>query len=244
VIKILVLPPVNAYLLALVGFLIYRRWPRTGLSLIGAAFAALLMMSTPACSRGMLNTLEVYPALTAAEYRDDVGAIVVLGAEAYSPAAEFGVDTIGPVTLERVRYGARLHRATGVPILTSGGIIRPAKLSLGETMAAALEDEFGVPVLWRETTSSNTYENARQSAAILRAAGVGTIYLVTTASHMRRATESFEAMGLEVIPAPTALTRRPKMLLVDFFPRAYALHESREALYEWFGLLWYRAVYL
>lgn len=243
-IKSLVLPPGCCLLLGLVGFLLYRFRPRLGLALVGTAFGLLFLLSTPACSRTMLGTLETSPPLTRDRLQGDVEAIVVLGAEAYSGAEEYGGDTIGPVTLERVRYAARLYRATGLPILTSGGIIRPSKIAVAQAMAATLEYEFGVPVRWIEPDSSNTFENARQSAAILERAGVHKIYLVTRASHMPRAKMSFEAMGLEVVPAPTAFSEPVRYRIWDFIPRASAMLESNEAFYEWLGRVWYDLAYL
>ncbi|HXV76225.1 MAG TPA: YdcF family protein [Candidatus Polarisedimenticolaceae bacterium] len=239
----MVLPPGNLILLSLAGFLLFRRWPRVGLSLLAASSIGLVALSAPVCSSLLLRSLETYPPLTEGDYPADVQAIVILGAESYSPAREFGTDTIGGTTLERVRYGARLHRATGVPILTTGGTIRPANVPVGRAMAEVLAGEFGVPVRWTETESSNTFENAKFSAALLERDGVGKIYLVTTASHIPRAKLAFEAMGLEVVPAPTSLTRRPTPILGDFLPRIKALHDSHDAFYEWLGLWWYRLAY-
>ena len=40
-------------------------------------------------------------------------------------------------------------------------------------MSRALQEDFGVPVRWREERSRNTFENALFSAEMLRQAGVG-----------------------------------------------------------------------
>ena len=129
-------------------------------------------------------------------------------------------------------------------MLTTGGLLRPRGTPVGEAMASALREEFGVPVRWVEDASSNTHENATLSAEILRDAGVHKIYLVTSASHMRRSVATFEALEFEVVPAPTNLPSPIGPVIGDFLPRARSLHDSSQALYEWIGLVWYHLAYL
>lgn len=229
--------------LGLAGWLAGRRFKRTGRALVALAVAGLVAQSLPLCSTLLLRSLERYPALGEGDLVADAGAIVILSGDVYSRAPEYGADTVGDATLTRLRYGAWLHRATGVPLLTTGGVIRPSRASLGELMARTLREEFGVPVRWIEVESENTFGNARLSAEILHAAGVTKIYLVTSASHMRRSKAAFEAVGLEVVPAPTGLTPPLGPVVGDFVPRAEALRDSATALYEWFGMLWYRLAY-
>lgn len=240
--KILLLPPANMFVLGLAGWLARRRWPRAGRIVLALAVLGLVAQSLPACSGVLLRSLERYPALAEGDLVTDAGAIVVLGGDVYR-GPEFGGDSVGGTTLERVRYGAWLHRATGVPLLTTGGAIKPSTEALAELMARALRQEFGVPVRWIEKESDNTYTNAKYSAEILRTHGVRRIYLVTSASHMRRSTAAFEAMGLEVVPAPTTLAQPIRPVLGDFIPRADAMRDSSTALHEWFGLLWYELAY-
>ena len=45
-------------------------------------------------------------------------------------------------------------------------------------MAGILKNEFGIAVRWREEQSQDTAGNARQSAEILRSAGIGRIVLL------------------------------------------------------------------
>ena len=240
--RLLVQPPCNGLALGLVGWLVSRRFKRTGRALVLLAVAALVAQSLTACSRTMLHALERYPALTRADFAPDVGAIVVLGAGVYH-GPEFGSGTIGELSVLRVRYGAWLHRATGLPLLVTGGQIVPQGDPLGERMARSLREEFDVPVEWVENRARNTYENAQYSAEILHRAGVRKIYLVTTASHMWRSKTAFEAMGLEVVPAPTDFSVPFPIEPGDFLPSARGVNESATVAYEVFGMLWYRLVY-
>ncbi|MDP1636277.1 MAG: YdcF family protein, partial [Gallionellaceae bacterium] len=158
----------------------------------------------------------------------------------YFHAPEYGGDTVGGSTLERLRFGARLHRETGKPVLVTGGRPLGNDDSEAAQMKRVLEQEFNVPVRWTEDSSDNTLENARLSREILKAAGVERIYLVTHAWHMPRAQAVFEKAGFKVVPAPTAWTTRYKTDLLAFVPNAYALRDSRIFMHELIGMLWYR----
>ncbi len=104
---------------------------------------------------------------------------------------------------ERIRYAARLAKASGLPVLTSGGLHYGTPPSEARIMAQSLLDDYGVPVRWEEGRSRTTWENARFSAEMLREAGIRRVILVTSAIHMPRSIWSFEKAGLEVVPAPS-----------------------------------------
>jgi uncharacterized SAM-binding protein YcdF (DUF218 family) len=111
-------------------------------------------------------------------------------------------------------------------------------------MRRALVEDFGVPVRWVEGQARTTYENAEQSAAMLRAEGIDTIYLVTHAVHMLRSQEAFERARLTVVPAATVFTSiDPDVSFRDLVPRATMLVRSSYALHELLGRLWYRFAY-
>ena len=107
-------------------------------------------------------------------------------------------------------------------------------------MADILEREFAVKVRWQEGESRNTAENASLSAAILRAAGIRRVVLVTQAFHMPRAARLFRAAGLEVVPAPTHFKTAGRSPLgpLDLLPQSNALRNSYFALHEWLGIAW------
>ncbi len=186
--------------------------------------------------------MQTFPALTPAEIRDaPAQAIVVLSAERYRNAPEYGVDTVGNHTLVRIRYAAFLHRETGLPVLVSGGHVFDREGdSLARVMADSLLQDFGIDSVWLEDQSRNTAENASLSHALLQEKGVETVFLVTHAIHMPRAVAAFERSGLEVIPAPTRFHRfhegSQALLLL---PNAGAVVDSYMALHELVGRLWY-----
>lgn len=237
--KFLVLPPVCFLILAALGWLLGRPWPRVGRPVMIAAFLLLYLASTPFIGGILLRSLQTSPPLVVTDTAPGAGAIVILSAGYYRDAPEYGGDTAGPLTMERLRYGAKLQRELGLPVLVTGGTIHDAIYSLADVMADALENEFHVAVRWREDRAHDTFQNAQFSARLLEAEGIDTIYLVTHAWHMPRALASFEAAGVHVVAAPTIFSGPFDPGIGDFVPGAGGLHATRFALHEWIGRLWY-----
>lgn len=233
----LVLPPTGPVLLALFGLWLSRsRRPfarNAGMMLAVLALLALLLLSLPVVSRALVAPLEPHPPLSAAQLRT-AQAIVVLGGGTYHAAPEYGGDTAGTATLERLRYGARLARASGLPLLVTGGAPFGGRAE-GELMREALEADFRLKARWVETASRDTAENASLSAPLLHSAGIKRIALVSHARHLPRAVPLFEQQGFEVTPAPTAYATESPDMIARLLPGG--LGESREALNEHLGRL-------
>lgn len=240
----LAVPPFSLLLLAVLGLCCARRWPRFGRGLAASVLTLLMLMSLPLVGKRLLRTLEDAPPLPAAasELRRslaDAQAIVVLGGGSYPAAVEYGGDTVNALSLQRLRYGARLQRLSGLPLLVSGGAPFGGRPE-AESMRQALVEEFGVTPRWVEAASRDTAENALYSAQQLRQAGVTRVALVTHAWHMPRARELFAAQDLTVIAAPTGFANDSPSLLADLLPHPAALGESSVAVHEWLGRLWNR----
>jgi uncharacterized SAM-binding protein YcdF (DUF218 family) len=238
-IKHFILPPLSLFILIAVGWVIGWRWRRLGGVIAAVSFVALVVLSLPVTAGWLMYPLQIYPALDLANVPRDADAIVILSADTQPVAPEYGVDIVGPTTLERVRYGAFLHRRTGKPVLVSGGQVLPRTTPIALQMEATLTGEFNVPVRWVESRSMTTHENAAFSSEILKRDGISRVLLVTHAWHMRRAMAAFRAEGLEPIAAPTRFIRLPTPLARDFVPNASSLRASYYAIHEWLGLLWY-----
>lgn len=237
VLKILVLPPTSLLLLALAGLAASRRYPRAGRLLATAATLGLLALSLPVVATALSQLLRPPAPFAAADARG-AQAIVILGGGSRRNAADYGGDTLAPLTLERVRYGARIARLTALPVLVSGGATQGGTPE-AYLMRDALEREFAIPVKWTEPFSHNTHQNALQCAAILRSAHIQRIVLVTHGVDMRRARAEFAAQGIDVGPAATGLAERRAFTPLDLVPSMAALQKSYYALYEIAGnLVW------
>ena len=238
--KALVLPPGVLILLAGFGLLlVLLRRRRLGWGLFGLSLVTAVALTLPLVSAYGVQTLQVDPPLPPDVTSLDAEAIVVLSADFRSDLPEYGVDVPGPLSLERCRYGAYLARRTGLPLLVSGGVLRPDRAAISVRLAAFIEEELGVPVRWKEERSRNTHENALFTAELLHAEGIQRVALVTHAWHLPRARIAFERAGLSVLPAPTAPASPPMDWQHGLVPSAQSLQLSVRVLHEWVGRLWY-----
>lgn len=228
--KALVLPPAGPMLLALAGLLVTRRAPRAGRVLIATGTISLVLLCLPIVAWLLARPFDMQPVDFTEAKRAQ--AIVILGGGTRRRAPEYGGDTMARLTAERVRYGARVARQTGLPVLVAGGSMPDVQSSEAAIMRAVLEAEYGVAVRWIEDRSRNTHENARYSATLLLADGVATVVLVAHAMDMPRARAEFAAAGIATIAAPTGLSSAGPVRLMDFVPSASALQASHDALYE------------
>ncbi len=245
VLKTLAFPPGINLLLLAAGLVVHGRRRRTAVMLAGTGFLSLWLLAVPAIATALAGLVEAAAAPVADRASGAPQAIVVLGGGRRADAPEFGGDTVSSATLERLRYGAILARRTGLPVLVTGGRVFGRGPAEADLMAGVLDEEFGVPVRWRETASRNTAGNALESARLLEAEGVRRILLVTHALHMPRAVRAFAAAGLEPLAAPTGGvgTGTRAATVLDWLPDAGALALSRDALHEVVGMLWYRLRY-
>ena len=228
----LVLPPTGPLLVAMTGLALLARRPAWGRALAWLGVLSLLVLSLPPVSHALHRSLYDYPVLDPAQARE-AQAVVILGGGVRRNAVEYGGDTLGRLTLERVRYGAIVARKTKLPVLVTGGSVYGGEAE-ATLMKRALEEEFGVAVRWAETRSRDTRSNARESAAILLPIGISRVVLVGHSFDMPRATAEFAAAGLRATPAPTAIPTGPISIdhALEMLPSMSALQSSTYALYE------------
>jgi uncharacterized SAM-binding protein YcdF (DUF218 family) len=228
-VKAVILPPTGPLLLAAAGLWLSARRPRAGRIVAWTGVLSLLALSTPLVAFLLLRLLDASPLdLHAAR---NAQAIAILGGGIRRHAAEYDGDTVGRLTLERVRYGARVAQLTGLPVLVSGGSVLGGEPE-AVLMQRVLEQEFGVPVRWTEANSRNTHENAVRSAEILAREHITRIVLVTHTFDMLRARAEFTAQGLDVVPAPTGVPSWEPDSPLDLLPSLPSLQSSYFALYE------------
>lgn len=237
----MVLPPGGIISLLLIAVLIRWRWKWLSNVLTAVALAGFCLFSLPVVSGLLMSGLEDIPALRLSDPRlSQAQAIVVLGGGRRSYAPEYNGETVSAATLERIRYGAHLQRATGLPLAVTGGVVFPPGQPEAVLMARVLREEFKVPVRWVEKRSRNTVENGRDTRDLLQAEHIDRIVLVSHVSHMHRAIAIFQAVGFSVLAAPTVYRVTPDdvTVLMDWIPSAGAFAMSAQALHEYLGRLW------
>ena len=248
VITALILPPVPLLLLVLVGARLLL--PRRGLGWL-VILVSVVLLWLSACTgavRFVNQLLPSPPALSfdrVRELRAEVAAkkplaIVILGAGSEPFAPEYGVSSLQYGSLERLRYGLWLAGQTGAPVAFTGGTGYAQEGSTSEAKVAAkiAAEEFGRPIRWVESQSRDTRENATMTMALLKAAGINHIILVTHGYHMARAVRAFsEAAGpaVQIEPAPMGLAKNLQTPALEWLPSSAGFRDMRQLLRELAG---------
>jgi uncharacterized SAM-binding protein YcdF (DUF218 family) len=242
----LLLPPGSIIIIGCIAFFCSFAWRKVANFLLVTAIIILYILSIPYTPVELAKPLQIYPAINVDKiyknnYTDADTAIVVLSGGRYFNAPEYGGDTASTISLLRLRYAAKLHQATNLPILISGGAQSFGAKADAQLMEEALEQGFQTKAKWLESRSANTWQNANYSVKILKMNHIKRILLVTSAIHMRRSVFAFQNQGIEVIPAPTYFIQQPNLgaSIYQLMPNRFAFFTSTQCLYEYLGLIWY-----
>ena len=238
ILSLLVYPLSLCLLLLVLAMLLRMRGARgraNGLTLLATAW--LYFCATEWGATALLTPLEAaYPAFSDEEL-PTAEAIVVLGG-AITGESRFGQGGDFNQAADRLWRAATLYRSQKAPVLVlSGGTTLPGGLPESQLMAQKL-DALGIPeaALMQEAESRTTRENAQYTQALLEGQRVNHILLVTSASHMRRASAVFAAQGFMVT---SVATDHQIPLLVGpvpgWLPTAERLSRSTRAIHEWVG---------
>jgi len=245
----LLLPPMPMLALALAGVGVMRARPRTGRWLLLVALAGIWLGSSLGAARWVQESWLAPPAPLDAAQRAQLQAratagariaIVVLGGGMDADAREYDHQAdLAAMSLQRLRYGLWLGRQTGIPVAATGGIgwaqAGGVATAEGTRMAEIARDEFGLPLRWVESTSRDTHENAVNTLALLRPAGIDEIVLVTNGTHMPRAVREFRAAapaGVRITPATMGEAWAADSVLLRWLPSGEGLLRMRAALHE------------
>jgi uncharacterized SAM-binding protein YcdF (DUF218 family) len=234
------LPPTLFVVTALIGIALRLRWKQLGTATASLSIVGLYLLSTPYISSYLLRVTERMASIESGK-TNLPEAIVVLGGDVED--TEDRTQKVGLLTLERLFYASRVFHATHLPILVSGGPVGEGNGPIANLMADILTNDFGVPVVWRETASLTTLENARFSARLLTAANISTALVVTQRWHMPRALWAFRSSGISAAPADVPNVGALPGGAGDFLPTTKSLLNSFYAFHELLGLLYYQLRY-
>ena len=236
----LVMPPASLLITILIGAVLIKSRPKLARRLIILSATALWLLSTNAFSVWLHNqVIPEYPLVTAQELEDSsVQAIVVLGGGVVT-GLPGGDQQMSKTSLERLRLGAQLARQSGLPLAFSGGSGWGAKdISVSEADVAekVLHDAFGIHLKFKESISRDTQENASNTWDLLKKQGIHSIALVTSSTHMPRASAEFKKAGFVVTEVAVGQPTIGSEALLQWIPSASSLESSQATLRELLAL--------
>ena len=248
----LLLPPVPLLVLMLLGTRLIVSRRGVGWLLVWVGASLLWLSSTMGTARVLAQVLLDPPAALSSARVAQIKAqaqarrpmaIVVLGGGLQPLAPQYGASDLNAVSVERLRYGLWLNRETGAPLAFSGGSGwgNPQGVMPEARIAARIAaQEFGRPLEWVEDRSRDTRENAVRMIAMLKAAGIDHIVLVTHDWHVRRAVRAFEeaAQGkIRIEPAPLGTLNLPSQGVQAWMPSNTGFAMVRNVLHEALGVV-------
>ncbi len=229
--RALLLPPMGLLLLAVLGaILLALRSRRSGWTCLITGLSLLWLLSTPTVADRLTGLAEGYPAFNPASATQAQAIVILGGGGGPNHAPEYAGQPAAELELlARLNYGAWLSRQTRLPILVTSD---PVNVHL---MAVSLTRDFQQPPRWVDMSSHDTFENARNTAAMLRADHVNAVLLVTSSVHMLRAAREFSATGLAVTAAPVQMLAQREERPFRYLPSAEGMQRSNRAVYELLG---------
>jgi uncharacterized SAM-binding protein YcdF (DUF218 family) len=243
----LILRPYTLLLLCLIVWLVWvwrakaqaRRALLPGLVLL----ALLWLLSTRVAGYLTQGSLEwPFPPTDDAPANGDI--VLVLGGNVYIDDDQGTKVRIGPDTFYRCLHAAQLYKRAGrCRMIVSGGRLDRAVPAppVADTMRDFLVQlDIDPADIVLENQATSTHENALYSAALLQDRGSARVFLVTDATHMRRARRCFLRQGIVTTPAPCNFRARKLVLdLSTALPSVEGITGVQRAFHEWLGLAWY-----
>jgi uncharacterized SAM-binding protein YcdF (DUF218 family) len=232
----LALPPASLLILMLLGAWLMRRRPKLARRVVVLSVISLWVLSTNAFSVWLHNQfIPEYPLVTASDLKvKAVQAVVVLGGGVVT-GLPGGDQQLSKTSLERVRLGAQLARQSGLPLVFSGGTgwgAREKNISEADVAQKVLSDAFGLELKLKESTSRDTQENALNTWNLLTREKFTSVALVTSSTHMPRASAEFTKAGFVVTESAVGQPTVVSDPMLGLIPSASSLEVSQFVIRE------------
>ena len=238
--------PANLLLIVLVfGAVVSsaRRFRRLGRRVLAVATAGAVLVSVLPLGTWLLRPLEQrFPAMQALP-ENLTGLITVGGAVNQFITAERDQVALTAGAERLTAFVGLARRRPDLRLVYTGGSGALLRQDLKETtVARRFFAEMGLdpaPVIF-EGLSRNTFENAVNSAALLRPAQGNQVWLlITSAAHMPRTVGVFRKAGFTILPYPVDYQTSARSAGYGAGLRA-GLNLLSSGVYEWLGLIAYR----
>lgn len=216
------------------------KYKKTSRAFAFFAVAELFLFSVTPLPIWMMDSLEkqyaAYNPKTPRSYP-----VLVLGGGHTNDPGLLPHQRLSPVALARLTEGMRQCRLAKGSVLILSGYSQSGQTSVAETMAlAAVSLGINPKDTLMMTKPGTTWHEAQEYKK--RFGSSGKFLLVTSASHMPRAMETFKDAGLDPIPAPAEFVVKhdPKDFKYSWKPSAGKLLLAQIALHEYMGMWYYR----
>lgn len=224
----------------LLALCLLRRCPRVASRMLWVGMLGLALLGFQAVPDALLRALETrYPVPSEAQVAQHAGVVVLGGAlESPEPYVAHHQVPLGQAAERMTVPVGWMHAYPHLQLLFTGGEGRLQAKGVTEAeLATIFYREQGVDMarVHMESGARTTRENAQRVAAILReACPSGHWLLVTSAWHMPRAVQEFEAVGCRVTPYPVDF-RTGTSTGWNEYHMADSLLRWQMALHEWLG---------
>jgi uncharacterized SAM-binding protein YcdF (DUF218 family) len=218
-------------------FATFRRRIMAGF-VLGIAIASLLFFSSDFGQNTLAFPLESSIPVVNPLDHPNIKTVIVLGGGRYDDSDRPANSTLSIISVSRLVEGIRVFNLinadnlvfTGKDFISGGSIamlMKQCAIDLGvEKSKIATIDN-----------ARNTREEANHCAEFFSG---DTVFLVSSATHLKRATEIFNDEGIFVFPMPAdyQIHKKDKKTLLDIFPNSSRLVDSDKSIHEYLGLLW------
>jgi len=233
--------PLPLLFLSLLGILLFynRKHARRTLLIVLVVF---YILSIPLTSSYLLRWLEV-PRPAPGELKQHYDVVIVLAG-----MVNLGLSKGGQIefnnSVDRILAGISLvKRGLGDKLLISGGSGDLFDQSSSEAELLkdfAIESGLSADQILVEGTSRNTYENAVNSAKLIRSRNYQNILLVTSAFHIPRAAAVFHKQGIFPDFYPVDYHTGRRITPFSFVPSVGSLEGLELVIHELIGMVAYR----
>lgn len=230
-------------LLLLALFLVWKDRRRIAVFIFVVSAFWLWLASSSLFANFLMAQLEGgYPPI-AAQNLPEAEAIVLLGG---AIRGEVSKDTLADMSGvgDRLIFAVAAFKAGRAPAIVVTGGAKEGFVPEAKLMRDILVT-LGVPAeaIVMEVRNRVTMDNIRFTRHTLAAMDAKTVLLVTSAFHMRRSLMVFDALDLDVIPAPTDFQIvKGEFSWWHILPDVKALQRTTWAMHEFAGYLYYSAL--
>lgn len=235
----------SGVLLALLLLLVWRWLPRWARVVATIPLVVCVGLSLPVVANALVRWQESRVTIATECERDPPSTIVVLsGGITRLPLNASDFTALGESSLRRMLTGAdRFRMQMGATLVITGGV-NQYDIAEGSLMIG-LAERLGVPAdsIRLETRAQSTWQNA-EFVAELEPAIDRRIWLVTSATHLPRASYAFAQAGFQVCAWPADPLSAEANSLGYYLPSTMALRKSDAVIHEWVGEAAYRMGWL